>query len=41
MPTTINAGFNKLKENLEITDLQSATVSTRQQGVREADNEAA
>lgn len=36
MPTTITAGFNKLKENLEITGLQSATVSTRQQGVRAA-----
>jgi predicted nucleotidyltransferase len=36
MPTTILAGFNKLKENLEITGLQAATVSTRQQRVREA-----
>jgi hypothetical protein len=36
MPTTITAGFSKLKENLEITGLQAATVSTRQQGVREA-----
>lgn len=36
MPTTIAAGFTKLKENLEITGLQSTTVSTRQQGVREA-----
>lgn len=36
MPTTIITGFNKLRENLEITGLQSATVSTRQQGVREA-----
>lgn len=36
MPTTIIAGFNKLKENLEITGLQAATVSTRQQRVREA-----
>jgi len=36
MPTTITSGFIKLKENLEITDLQSATVSTRQQRVREA-----
>lgn len=36
MPTTINAGFTKLRENLEITDLQAATVSTRQQRVREA-----
>jgi hypothetical protein len=36
MPTTINAGFDKLRQNLEITELQSATVSTRQQNVREA-----
>ncbi len=36
MPTTIIAGFNKLKENLEISDLQASTVSTRQQNVRDA-----
>jgi hypothetical protein len=36
MPTTITAGFQRLKENLEITDLQAGTVSTRQQRVREA-----
>jgi hypothetical protein len=36
MPSTITAGFNKLKENLEITGLQAATVSARQQRVREA-----
>jgi hypothetical protein len=36
MSTTIPAGFTKLKENLEITDIQSTTVSTRQQNVREA-----
>jgi hypothetical protein len=34
MPTTIPAGFLKLRENLEITGLQSTDVSTRQQGVR-------
>ena len=36
MPATILAGFQALKENLEITDLQSSTVSTRQQRVRNA-----
>jgi hypothetical protein len=36
MPTTIIAGFDTVRENLEITGLQSATVSTRQQNVREA-----
>ncbi|MCP3439790.1 nucleotidyltransferase [Bradyrhizobium sp. CCGUVB14] len=36
MATTIAAGFTLLKQNLEITGLQSATVSTRQQRVREA-----
>jgi hypothetical protein len=36
MPTTIIAGFQKLKENIEITGLQASTVSTRQQRVREA-----
>lgn len=36
MPTTIAAGFTTLKQNLEISGLQSATVSTRQQNVREA-----
>src|SRR4051794_10410659 len=36
MATTIVASFQKLKENLEITDLQATTVSTRQQRVREA-----
>lgn len=34
MPTTIAEGFTKLKQNLEITTLQSATVSKRQQDVR-------
>lgn len=29
-------GFKKLSENLEITDLQETTVSTRQKNVREA-----
>lgn len=36
MPTTINQGFAALKSNLEITDLQVSTVSTRQQNVRNA-----
>src|SRR5262245_9509174 len=36
MPTTIAAGFDRLKTNLEITDLQAATVSTRQTNIREA-----
>ena len=35
MPTTIPAGFVN-RENLEITDLQGSTVSTRQRNVREA-----
>lgn len=35
MATTIQQSFQKLKQNLEITDLQETTVSTRQQGVRE------
>lgn len=34
MAATIQQSFLKLKENLEITDLQAATVSTRQQTVR-------
>ena len=36
MPTTIAQGFAKLQENLQITDLQEATVETRQKNVREA-----
>lgn len=36
MPTTIKQGFERLRQNLEITDLQESTVSTRQQNVREA-----
>ena len=36
MATTIKQAFNKLKQNLEITDLQEGTVSARQQRVREA-----
>lgn len=36
MPTTLNAGFAQLRANLEITDLQASTVSTRQKNVREA-----
>lgn len=35
MPTTINTGFQKFKENLEITGLQAGTTSSRQQNVRE------
>jgi hypothetical protein len=34
--TSINSGFQKLKENLEITGLQKETVATRQQNVRSA-----
>lgn len=36
MPTSIIQGFDKLTQNLEITDLQASTVSTRQQNVRDA-----
>lgn len=36
MSRTILESFKKLKENLEITDLQQSTVSTRQQNVRDA-----
>lgn len=35
MATTITSGFQKLKENLEITSLQASTVSARQQNVRD------
>lgn len=35
MATTISSSFQKLKENLEITDLQKSTVSTRQENVRD------
>jgi tRNA nucleotidyltransferase (CCA-adding enzyme) len=35
MATTIPQAFAKLRENLEIADLQASTVSTRQQSVRE------
>lgn len=35
MATTIQQSFQKLKENLEITGLQSSTVSTRQNNVRD------
>ena len=35
MATTILSSFQKLRENLEITGLQKATVSTRQQNVRD------
>ncbi len=34
--TTITQSFRKFKTNLEITDLQATTVSTRQRNVREA-----
>jgi len=36
MPRTITQGFERLRQNLEITDLQSGTVSTRQRNVRSA-----
>jgi len=36
LPTTISQGFSKLSSNLEITGLQSSTVSTRQTNVRDA-----
>src|SRR5690349_18186071 len=36
MALTISSSFLKLKQNLEITDLQAGTVSTRQQRVRSA-----
>lgn len=36
MPTTIIQGFQKLKENLEITALQESTASARQQNIRDA-----
>ena len=36
MVTTVIQGFEKLRQNLEITDLQASTVSTRQQNVRDA-----
>lgn len=35
MATTIQQSFQKLKENLEITGLQTSTVSTRQNNVRD------
>lgn len=35
MATTITQSFTKLKQNLEISDLQEETVSTRQTNVRE------
>ncbi|MEI8381042.1 MAG: CBASS oligonucleotide cyclase [Planctomycetota bacterium] len=35
MATTIISGFQKLKENLEISGLQAATTSSRQQNVRD------
>lgn len=36
MARTITQGFDQLRQNLEITDLQGETVSTRQQNVRSA-----
>lgn len=36
MPRTISQGFQKLRENLEISNLQASTTSTRQKNVREA-----
>lgn len=36
MPTTINAALQQFKRNIEITELQASTVSTRQQNVRQA-----
>lgn len=36
MPKTISQGFQTLRANLEITDLQASTASTRQKNVREA-----
>ena len=36
MPKAIAAGFSTLKSNLEITDLQRSTVSSRQNNVRDA-----
>jgi hypothetical protein len=36
MPTTIAQGFTKLQSNLQITDLQEATVDTRQKNIRDA-----
>jgi hypothetical protein len=36
MPTTIDQGFKKFRDNLRITELQESTVSTRQQNVRSA-----
>jgi phage gp36-like protein len=36
MAKTIDEGFEELRSNLEITDLQEKTVSTRQKNVRKA-----
>jgi len=36
LSTTITQGFDKLRQNLEITSLQESTVSTRQENVRDA-----
>jgi tRNA nucleotidyltransferase (CCA-adding enzyme) len=40
MATTVTQSFVKLRQNLEITDLQASVVSTRQNSVRKVlDNE--
>lgn len=36
MASTVSQGFQELRSNLEITDIQTTTVSTRQQNVRNA-----
>ena len=36
MARTISQGFEQLRQNMEITNLQAETVSTRQQNVRAA-----
>ena len=36
MAITVKSSFQRLKENLEITNLQTTTVSTRQQNIRKA-----
>ncbi|MEA2911087.1 MAG: hypothetical protein QOJ15_3168 [Bradyrhizobium sp.] len=38
MPTTVAVAFEQFRRNLEITDPQTGTVSTRQEGVRDALN---
>src|SRR5690348_8471309 len=36
MPITVKSGFEALKSNLNITELQESTVATRQKNIREA-----